>query len=159
MSKILPVNYNFLKNEQNIPDAIATTDLKNGYVVKLGIDAKGKHTATTIASDTDAKGELYFVWNVITMPELDDPSDFTIKQGEFARIFNFEDCKNQPLYISADLINKEAKVGDKLVADDAVEGKLKVSAAVTGYKVSFVVTEVCASAQGKIYIADVKIAD
>ena len=69
MSRIMYADYAGIKNEQHIPDAVAQSDLKNGYVVIRGTDKNGKHTAS-VPSDTDeCKGELWFVWNTIDKPE------------------------------------------------------------------------------------------
>lgn len=155
MSKIMYANYAGIKNEQHIPDAVAQSDLKNGYVVVKGVDAKGKHTAKVPASADECKGELWFVWNTIDKPELDNYNDFVIKSGDFARIFKFK--ADYPVYVSKDLIAGDIAVGKYLVADDANAGKLKVTDAATGYTVALLVTEPLASAQGVIYLCDVVI--
>lgn len=155
MSKIMYANYAGIKNEQHIPDAVAQSDLKNGYVVVKGVDAKGKHTATVPASADECKGELWFVWNTIDKPELDNYNDFVIKEGDFARIFKFK--ADYPVYVSKDLIDGEIAVGKYLVADEANAGKLKVVDAATGYAVALLLTEPLASAQGVIYLCDVVI--
>lgn len=153
MSKIMYANYAGIKNEQHIPDAVAQSDLKNGYVVVKGVDAKGKHTATVPASADDCKGELWFVWNTIDKPELDNYNDFVIKAGDFARIFKLK--ADYPVYVSKDLIDGDIAIGKYLVADEANAGKLKVVDAATGYAVALLVTEPLASAQGVIYLCDV----
>lgn len=153
MSKIMYANYAGIKNEQHIPDAVAQSDLKNGYVVVKGVDAKGKHTATVPANADECKGELWFVWNTIDKPELDNYNDFIIKEGDFARIFKFK--ADYPVYVSKDLIDGDVAVGKYLVADEANAGKLKVVDAVTGYAVALLLTEPLASAQGVIYLCDV----
>lgn len=155
MSKIMYANYKGVKN-QHIPDAVAQSDLKNGYVVVKGVDAKGKHTATVPANDTDCKGELWFVWNTIDKPELDNEADFVIEKGDFARIFKFK--ADYPVYVSKDLISGEVTIGKYLVADEAHAGMLKVVSDATGYTVSLLVTEPLASAQSVIYLCDVVIA-
>lgn len=155
MSKIMYANYKAVKN-QHIPDAVAQSDLKNGYVVVKGVDAKGKHTATVPANDTDCKGELWFVWNTIDKPELDNEADFVIEKGDFARIFKFK--ADYPVYVSKDLISGEVTIGKYLVADEAHAGMLKVVSDATGYTVSLLVTEPLASAQSVIYLCDVVIA-
>lgn len=153
MSKIMYANYAGIKNEQHIPDAVAQSDLKNGFVVVKGIDEKGKHTATLPASVDECKGELWFVWNTIDKPELDNASDFVIKAGDFARIFKFK--PDYPVYVSKDLIDGEVAVGKYLVADDANFGALKVADDIADYAIALVVTEPLASAQGVIYLCDV----
>lgn len=153
MSKIMYANYAGIKNEQHIPDAVAQSDLKNGFVVVKGIDEKGKHTATLPASTDECKGELWFVWNTIDKPELDNASDFVVKAGDFARIFKFK--ADYPVYVSKDLIDGEVAVGKYLVADDANFGALKVVDDIADYAIALVVTEPLASAQGVIYLCDV----
>lgn len=153
MSKIMFANYAGIKNEQHIPDAVAQSDLKNGYVIVKGIDAKGKYTATVPASADECKGELWFVWNTIDKPELDNDTDYVIKKGDYARIFKFK--PDYPVYVSKDLITGEVVVGKHLVADEANAGKLKVTDAPTGYDVSMLVTEPLTTAQGVIYVCDV----
>lgn len=155
MSKIMYANYAGIKNEQHIPDAVAQSDLKNGYVVVKGVDAKGKHTATVPANADECKGTLWFVWNTIDKPELDNYDDFVIRKGDFARIFKFK--ADYPVYVSKDLISGDIAVGKYLVADEANAGKLKVADASTGYAVSLLVTEPLVSAQGAIYLCDVVI--
>lgn len=155
MSKIMYANYKAVKN-QHIPDAVAQSDLKNGYVVLKGVDVKGKHTATVPASLEDCKGELWFVWNTIDKPELDNESDFVIKKGDFARIFKFK--ADYPVYVSKDLITGDVAIGKYLVADESNAGMVKVVDNATGYTVALLVTEPLASAQGIIYLCDVVIA-
>lgn len=153
MSKIMYANYAGIKNEQHIPDAVAQSDLKNGYVVVMGVDAKGKHTATVPANADECKGTLWFVWNTINEPELDNYDDFVIRKGDFARIFKFK--ADYPVYVSKDLVSGDIAVGKYLVADETNAGKLKVIDASTGYAVALLVTEPLASAQGVIYLCDV----
>lgn len=155
MSKIMYANYAGIKNEQHIPDAIAQSDLKNGYVVVKGVDENGKHTATVPASADECAGELWFVWNTVDKPELDNESDFVIKKGDFARIFKFK--ADYPVYVSKDLITGDVAIGKYLVADDANAGMVKVTEDATGYMVSLLVTEPLATAQGVIYLCDVVI--
>lgn len=154
MSKIMYANYAGIKNEHHIPDAIAQTDLKNGYVVVKGINEKGKHTAAVPANADECRGELWFVWNTIDKPELDSDADFVIKEGDYARIFKFK--ADYSVYVSKDLVDGDVVIGSTLVADDVNYGKLKVGEA-GGYAVSLVVTEPIASAQGVIYLCDVVI--
>lgn len=155
MSKIMYANYAGIKNEQHIPDAVAQSDLKNGYVVVKGVDEKGRRTATVPANATECKGDLWFVWNTVDKPELDNESDFVIKEGEFARIFKFK--ADYPVYVSKDLITGEVKPGKYLVADETNAGMVKVADDATGYAVALLVTEPMTSAQGVIYLCDVVI--
>lgn len=157
MSKIMYANYAGIKNEHHIPDAVAQSDLKNGYVVVKGTDDKGKHTATVPASATDCKGELWFVWNTVDKPELDNESDFVIKEGDFARIFKFK--ADYPVYVSKDLITGDVAIGKYLVADDANAGMVKVADDAIGYAVALLVTEPLATAQGVIYLCNVVTTD
>lgn len=124
MSKINFQNYSGIKNEQHNPRAIAQSDLRNGYIVVNGID-NGTEIARVPETDDDAKGGLYFVWNTIDKPELDDESDFVIKAGDFARIFKFP--QDELLEITGDLVTGTIAKGDLLVADvsTANRGKLR----------------------------------
>lgn len=153
MSKIMYANYAGIKNERHIPDAVAQSDLKNGYVVVKGVDDKGKHTAAVPTSADACAGELWFVWNTVDKPELDNESDFVIKKGDFARIFKFK--ADYPVYVSKDLVTGDVAVGKYLVADDANAGMVKVADAADGYAVAMLVTEPLATAQGVIYLCDV----
>lgn len=153
MSKIMFSNYAGIKNEQHIPDAIAQSDLRNGYVVVKGLDEKGRHTAKLPADETECKGALWFVWNTIDKPELDNESDYVIKKDDFARIFKFK--ADYPVHVTKDLITGTVEVKKYLVADEANPGKLKVVDDITGYKVALLVTEPIVSAQGAVYICDV----
>lgn len=156
MSKIMYANYAGIKNEQHTPDAVAQSDLKNGYVVVRGVDAKGKHIATLPASETECKGELYFVWNVIDKPELDSDSDYVIKKGEFARIFKFK--ADYPVLVTKDLITNTIASEKYLVADEVNFGKLKAVSDIEGYAVALQITEPLVSAQSTAYLCDVIIA-
>ena len=153
MSKIMYANYAGIKNEQHIPDAVAQSDLKNGYVVVKGVDEKGKHTATVPANATECKGELWFVWNTVDKPELDNESDYVIKKGDFARIFKFK--ADYPVYVSSDLVSGAVTVGKYLIADDKNAGMLKVSDTANGYRTAMQVTEVLSSIQSSIYLCDI----
>lgn len=157
MSKLMYANFNGIKNEQHIPDAIASTDLKNGYVVVKGIDAKGQHTATLPTSAEDCQGELWFVHNTIDKPELDSDADYVIKASKFARIWKFK--ADYPVYVTADLIDGVVAVGKYLVADEAHPGLLKVAEASTGFKVALVVREALAHVSGVMYLCDVVIGE
>ena len=153
MSKIMYANYAGIKNEQHIPDAVAQSDLKNGFLVVKGLNDKGQHTATLPSNADECKGELWFVWNTITTPELDSDSDFTIKAGDFARIFKFK--PDYAVNVTKDLITGDVAIGKFLVADDVDFGKLKVVDDATGYAVALVVTEPLISAQSVSYLCDV----
>lgn len=153
MSKIMYADYAGIKNEQHIPDALAQSDLKNGYVVKLGRDAKGNHTATLPTSEDDCKGELWFVWNTIEKPELDDTDDYVIKKGDPARIFKFK--ADYPVYVTSSLVSGDVAIGKYLIPDETNYGKLKSDAANAGYAVSLIVRKVLKTAQGISYLCDV----
>lgn len=157
MSKIMYANFAGIKNEQHIPDAVAQSDLKNGYLVVKGVDDKGKHTATLPSSVDECKGDLWFVWNTVDKPELDNESDFVIKKGDFARIFKFK--ADYPIYVSKDLVSGDVAVGKYLVADEVNFGMVKVVDDAADYAVALLVTEPLASAQGVIYLCDVVLAD
>ena len=154
MSKIMYANYAGIKNEQHIPDAEAQTDLKNGYVV-VKSKKNGRNIASVPASADECKGDLWFVWNTIDKPELDNASDFVIKKGEPARIFKFQ--ADYPVYVSKDLVTGEVAVDKYLVADEANAGMLKAVNSADGYAVALLVCEPIASAQGVIYLCDVVI--
>lgn len=153
MSRIMYANYAGIKNEQHIPDAVAQSDLKNGYVVIRGTDKNGKHTASVPSDADECKKELWFVWNTVDKPELDNESDFVIKKGDFARIFKFK--ADYPVYVSKDLVSGTASVGKYLIADDKNAGMLKVSDTASGYRTAMQVTEVLSSIQSSIYLCDI----
>ena len=154
MSKIKFQNYSGIKNEQHNPRAVAQSDLRNGYIVVNGID-NGTEIARVPETDDDAKGGLYFVWNTIDKPELDNESDFVIKAGDFARIFKFP--QDELLEITGDLVTGTIAKGDLLVADVAANGgKLRKAdpATDTGYAVALEVLELT-SFGGKGYTVKV----
>ena len=152
MSKIIYANNNGIKHEANVPDAIAQSDLKNGYLVLLGIDENGKHAATLPACADDCKMELRFVWNTIEKPELLSENDYFVAKGAPARLFRFmHDC---PVYVSPDLVSGTVAIGKKLIPDEANFGKLKESATVDGYKVILQVTDVLTKVNGKLYLCE-----
>lgn len=122
MSKIKFQNYSGIKNEQHNPRAVAKSDLKNGYIVVNGIE-DGKEIAKVPETDEEAKGTLYFVWNTIDKPELDNESDFVIKEGDFARIFKFP--QDEILEITGDLVTGNIVKGDLLISDTENKGMLK----------------------------------
>lgn len=131
-------NYSGIKNEQHTPRAIADVDLKNGYAVTIDY-VDGDEVAKLPTADT-AKGDIYFVNNTITTPELKNYEDFVIKKGKPVRAFNFANSAREIVEISGDLVtgNNIAK-GDILVAGTD-GGYTKVEAA-TGYKVSLKVVD------------------
>jgi len=154
MSKIKFQNYSGIKNEQHNPRAVAQSDLRNGYIVVNGID-NGTEIARVPETDDDAKGGLYFVWNTIDKPELDNESDFVIKAGDFARIFKFP--QDELLEITGDLVTGTIAKGDLLVADVAANGgKLRKAdpATDTEYAVALEVLELT-SFGGKGYTVKV----
>ena len=153
MSKIMYANYAGIKNEQHIPDAVAQSDLKNGYVVVKGVGSKGEHNATVPSTADECKGKLWFVWNTIDKPELDNSSDYVIKKGDFARIFKFKE--DYPVYVSKDLITGDVAKGKYLVADESNGGMVKVVDTADGYSIALLVTEPLVTAQGTIYLCDV----
>lgn len=143
MSKIKFQNYSGIKNEQHNPRAIAETDLKNGYVVLNAIE-DGEEIARVPANADEAKGDLYFVWNTIDTPELDNEADFVVNAGKFARIFKFP--QGEILEVTGDLVTGTIAVGDILVASETGDGKLRkaVEDTDTGYSVALEVLEVTA---------------
>ena len=141
MSKIKFQNYSGIKNEQHNPRTIAKTDLKNGYTV-LNATEDGKEVAKVVSTADEAKGELYFVWNTIDTPELDNEADFVIKSGKFARIFRYP--QGEVLEVTGDLVTGDVIKGDILIADEVNGGKLRKAVEVTdtGYAVALEVLEV-----------------
>lgn len=126
MSKVKFQNYSGIKNAKDNPRAIAVGDLKNGMAVVYSIGSDGKEYATAPTNATTAKLANHFVWNTIDKPELDNESDFVIKDGEFARIFEFP--KGELLDMSDDLIATTVLVtGDILVADVVNGGYIKTA--------------------------------
>lgn len=142
MSKVKFQNYSGIKNEQHTPRAVAQSDFKNGYVVVRGFDATGKETATVPTTDALAKGELWFVDNLMDTPELDNYDDFVVKSGKPARLFNFENAKQEILEVSGDLVTGSLVVGDVMIADITAgkQGMYKKVTTETGYKVALKIT-------------------
>ena len=132
MSKVKFQNYSGIKNAKDNPRAIAASDLKNGQAVIYSIGTDGKEYATLPTDATTAKKAKHFVWNTIDKPELDNESDFVIKSGEFARIFEYP--QGEVMDISADLVvTTTVATGDILVAATA-SGKYFVALTTdTGY--------------------------
>ena len=141
MSKIKFQNYSGIKNEQHNPRTVAKTDLKNGYTV-LNATEDGKEVAKVVSTVDEAKGELYFVWNTIDTPELDNEADFVINAGKFARIFRYP--QGEVLEVTGDLVTGDAVKGDLLIADEVNGGKLRkaIEATDIGYAVAFEILEV-----------------
>jgi hypothetical protein len=131
MSKVKFQNYSGIKNAKDNPRAIATSDLKNGQAVIYSIGTDGKEYATLPTDVTTAKTAKHFVWNTIDKPELDNESDFVIKSGEFARIFEYPQA--ELMDISADLVvTTTVSTGDILVP--TASGKyVTATASDTGY--------------------------
>lgn len=102
MSKVKFQNYSGIKNAKDNPRAIAASDLKNGQAVIYSIGTDGKEYATLPTDAATAKTAKHFVWNTIDKPELDNESDFVIKSGEYARIFEFP--QGELMDVSADLV-------------------------------------------------------
>jgi hypothetical protein len=156
MSEVKFQNYSGIKNEQHNPRAVAKTALKNGYAV-LNVIESGKEVARVVASAAEAKGDLYFVWNTIDKPELDNKSDYVINAGEFARIFKYP--QDELVEITGDLVDETTvAVGDILIASE-ISGKgglyrKAVSGTDTGYAVALEVIEVTTFG-GKGYTAKV----
>ena len=132
MSLVKFQNFSGIKNEQHTPRAIAQADLKNGYAVVIKYE-DGVEKAAVPASETEAKGDIYFVQNVITTPELDNYDDFVVKKGKPVRAFNYAHSANEIVEISGDLVTGSPAIGDTLVAD--TDGTYKKETATTGYKV------------------------
>lgn len=115
MSIVKFQNFSAIKNEQHTPRAIAETDMKNGYAVVIKY-ADGKEKAAIPSAD-EVKGDLYFVQNTITTPELDNYDDFVVKAGKPVRAFNFANSAREIVEVSGDLVTGDSiAVGDTLVA-------------------------------------------
>ena len=140
MSKIKFQNYSGIKNAKDNPRTIAKSDLKNGVAVVYSIGTDGKEYATLPTDATTAKAANYFVWNTIDKPELDNETDFVIKSGDFARIFEFP--KGELMDVSADLVvTTTVSTGDVLVATTANGMYIKATAGDTGYSFGLQVKE------------------
>lgn len=137
MSIVKFQNYSGIKNEQHTPRAIAGSDMKNGYAVVIKFE-DGVEKASLPTGD-EVKGDLWFVWNTITTPELDNYDDFVIKAGKPVRAFNFENAKREIVEISGDLVTTDVVKGDILVATE--NGTYEKVADATGYKVSLEVVD------------------
>lgn len=132
MSKVKFQNYSGLKNAKDNPRAIAASDLKNGMAVIYSIGTDGKEYATLPTDATTAKTAKHFVWNIIDKPELDNESDFVIKSGEYARIFEYP--QGEIMDVSADLVvTTTVSTGDILVASTADGKYVTATAGDTGY--------------------------
>ena len=155
MSKIKFQNYSGIKNEQHNPRAIAKTDLRNGYIV-MNATESGKEVAKVPTTTAETKGNLYFVWNTIDTPELDNEADFVIKAGKPARIFKFP--QDEILEVTGDLVIGTVAKGDILIADEVTANNGKLRKAVTatdkGYAVALEILEVT-SFGGKGYTVKV----
>lgn len=132
MSIVKFQNYSGIKNEQHTPRAIANVDVKNGYAVVIKFE-DGVEKAVLPTGD-EVKGDLWFVWNTITSPELENYDDFVVKAGKPVRAFNFENAKREIVEVSGDLVSTDVVVGDILVANES--GTYEKIADATGYKVS-----------------------
>lgn len=132
MSKVKFQNYSGIKNAKDNPRAIAASALVNGQAVIYSLGTDGKEYATLPTDATTAKTANHFVWNTIDKPELDNESDFVIKSGEFARIFEFP--QGEILDVSSDLVvTTTVSTGDILVP--TASGKYVVATTGdTGYK-------------------------
>ena len=140
MSKVKFQNYSGIKNAKDNPRAIAASDLKNGMAVIYSIGTDGKEYATLPTDATTAKTAKHFVWNTIDKPELDNESDFVIKSGEFARIFEYP--QGELMDVSSDLvITTTVSTGDILVAATANGAYVKATASDTGYEFGLKVKE------------------
>lgn len=138
MSIVKFQNYSGIKNEQHTPRAIADVDMKNGYAVAIEFD-DGVEKAVLPTGDK-VKGDLWFVLNTITTPELDNYDDFVIKAGKPVRAFNFENAKREIVEVSGDLVaTTEVTKGDVLVANES--GMYEKIADATGYKISLKVVD------------------
>lgn len=140
MSKVKFQNYSGIKNAKDNPRALANGNLKNGMAVVYSIGTDGKEYATAPTDATSAKAAKHFVWNTIDKPELDNESDFVIKSGEYARIFEYP--QGELMDISADLVvTTTVSTGDVLVANTTNGSYIKATAGDTGYGFALQVKE------------------
>ena len=138
MSIVKFQNFSAIKNEQHTPRAIAGTDMKNGYAVVIKY-VNGKETATIPTAD-EAKGDIYFVWNTITTPELENYDDFVVKAGKPVRAFSYANAVREIVEISGDLVTGDpVAIGDVLIA--GTDGGYVKATDATGYKVSLKVVD------------------
>lgn len=137
MSKVKFQNYSGVKNAKDNPRCIAKEDLKNGMAVVYTVGADGKEYVATPTSVAEAKTVKHFVWNTIDKPELDNESDYTIKSGEYVRIFEFE--KGEVFDVTADLVTTTTiTAGTSVLVPDIKGGKYVVSTA-TDYTTNLLV--------------------
>lgn len=128
---------NFI-GKANHPEIKATVDTYNGYQFKLDDD-----TAVANATADDIKsGEIYFMYNIIDKPEIENTEDYYVKSNEYIRAFRLKDFAGLSFNFTGDLVTDtytNVKVGDKLVgrsvADTTDPMKWKVAEDVTGYSV------------------------
>lgn len=137
MSIVKFQNYSGLKNEQHTPRAIADVDMKNGYAVVIKF-ANGVETAVLPVGD-EVKGDIWFVHNTITTPELLNYDDFVVKAGKPVRAFNYENAKREIVEVSGDLVTGDVEIGDVLVA--TTTGGYEVPVDATGYKIQLEVID------------------
>ena len=138
MSTVKFQNFSGIKNEQHTPRAIADVDVKNGYAVVVKHEY-GVEKAYLPTGD-EVKGDIYFVNNTITTPELDNKDDFVVKAGKPVRAFRYANSESEIVEVSGDLVVTEGiKLGDVLVAN--TEGKYAKIADASGYKVSLKVID------------------
>jgi hypothetical protein len=132
MSIVKFQNFSGIKNEKHTPRAIADVDMKNGYAVVIKFE-DGIEKACLPTGD-EVKGDLWFVHNTITTPELDNYDDFVIKAGKPVRAFNFENSKREIIEVSGDLVTTKVAINDVLVANK--KGLYEKITDATGYKIS-----------------------
>lgn len=139
MSKVKFQNYSGIKNAKDNPRAIAKGDLKNGMAVVYSIGTDGKEYATAPTDATTAKTANYFVWNTIDKPELDNESDFVIKSGDFARIFEFP--QGELMDVSADLVVTTTVANGNVLIPTASGNYVVATTGDTGYNFALQVKE------------------
>lgn len=132
MSIIKFQNFSGIKNEQHTSRSIADVDMKNGYAVVIKFE-DGIEKAY-LPTEDEVKGDLWFVHNTITTPELDNYDDFVIKAGKLVRAFNYENSKREIIEVSGDLVTSEVAIDDILVAN--TEGLYEKATSATDYKIS-----------------------
>lgn len=124
-------NYSAIKNAQNNPRAIATEEIKNGYVFKIEDNYEDadlgtlKEAAVPFATAEEAKaGDVWVAMNIVDKPEVINYNDFKLNKGEYVRSFNLTKLKGEILEVSSDICTTEfatVNVGDVLIPCNATD--------------------------------------
>lgn len=141
------------KNAVNIGYCVANGEMHNGQVVEFDVATKVAKAPT----NAKAKG-LALVMNSIEKPEILNPNDYVIENGELPRLFTLESLKDRIVDMDMDQVKgaySAIEVGKKLVP--TTSGELEVVEAVTGYAAYFEVVDLT-SFNGEGFGAIVRIA-